>query len=113
MESSTHQLEVAGCKSVRCCGGQQLCCSLHGPSSASCLQVLEHAVCDCERRSKQLLSDSLSAQQHEREVRQVLAAAREAQAAAERALQQQTQRLLAAERMRLSDLKVSRRAGSG
>jgi len=63
-------------------------------------------VCDCERRSKQLLADSLSAQQHEREARQVLAAAREAQAAAERALQQQTQRLLAAERMRLSDLKV-------
>lgn len=68
--------------------------------------MLEHAVCDCEQRSKQLLADALAAQQHEREARQVLAAAREAQGAAERALQQQTQRLLAAERMRLSDLKV-------
>lgn len=71
-----------------------------------CAQVLEQAVCDCERRSKLLLSDVLTAQQFERETRKALASAREAQASAERALQQQTQRLLAAERMRLSDLKV-------
>jgi hypothetical protein len=72
----------------------------------ACLQVLEHAVCDCERRSKQLLEDALTAQQYERDARQALATTREGQASAERALQQQTQRLLAAERMRLSDLKV-------
>ena len=71
-----------------------------------CLQVLEHAVCDCERRSKQLLEDALTAQHYERDARQALATARDGQASAERALQQQTQRLLAAERMRLSDLKV-------
>jgi hypothetical protein len=76
---------------------------LHVPCPS---QVLEHAVYDCERRSKQLLEDALAAQQHERDARQALASAREAQAAAERALQQQTQRLLAAERMRLTDLKV-------
>jgi hypothetical protein len=63
-------------------------------------------VYDCERRSKQLLDDALAAQQHERDARQALASAREGQAAVERALQQQTQRLLAAERMRLTDLKV-------
>lgn len=69
-------------------------------------QVLENTVADCEKRSKLLLEDALTAQQYEREARQALASAREAQAAAERALQQQTQRLMAAERMRLSDLKV-------
>lgn len=78
-----------------------------------CPQVLEHAVCDCERRSKQLLDDALTAQQYERDARQALASAREAQASAERALQQQTQRLLAAERMRLSDLKVCEARGHG
>lgn len=71
------------------------------------LQVLEHAVCDCEERCKQLLEEALTAQQQEREARSELAAAREQQAAAQRALQQQTQRLLAAERMRLADLRVS------
>lgn len=81
--------------------GVRICVSVCLP-----LQVLEHAVCDSERRSRQLLGDALSAQQHERDARAALASAREAQAAAERALQQQTQRLLAAERMRLSDLKV-------
>jgi signal transduction histidine kinase len=74
---------------------------------ARCLQVLEHAVCDCEDRCKQLTADALTAQQQERETRCELAAAREQQAAAQRALQQQTQRLLAAERMRLADLRVS------
>lgn len=61
-----------------------------------------------DKRSRQLLEDALLAQQYERDTRQALTAAREAQAAAERALQQQTQRLMAAERMRLSDLKVRR-----
>jgi hypothetical protein len=75
---------------------------------ARCLQVLEHAVCDCEDRWKQLAADALTAQQQERDTRCELAAAREQQAAAQRALQQQTQRLLAAERMRLADLRVSR-----
>jgi hypothetical protein len=70
------------------------------------VQVLEHAVVDCEQRCKQLLADSLAAAAAEREARASLAGAREAQAAAERGLQQQTQRLLAAERMRLADLKV-------
>jgi hypothetical protein len=70
------------------------------------LQVLENAVCDSEKRSKQLLEDALTAQKYEREARKTLASAREAQASAERALQQQTQRLMTAERMRLSDLKV-------
>lgn len=64
-------------------------------------------MCDCEQRCKQLLADSLAAQQQERDVRGELAAAREQQAAAQRALSQQTQRLLAAERMRLTDLRVS------
>ncbi|WIA16708.1 hypothetical protein OEZ85_013363 [Tetradesmus obliquus] len=68
------------------------------------IKVLEHAVCDCEERCKQLLQEALTAQQQEREARTELAVAREQQAAAQRALQQQTQRLLAAERMRLADL---------
>lgn len=70
--------------------------------------MLEKAVADGDKRSRQLLEDALLAQQYERDTRQALTAAREAQAAAERALQQQTQRLMAAERMRLSDLKVGR-----
>jgi hypothetical protein len=82
---------TAGCRAGYCCW----------------LQVLEHAVCDCEDRCKQLVADALAAQQQEREARTELAAAREQQAAAQRALQQQTQRLLAAERMRLADLRVS------
>lgn len=68
--------------------------------------MLEKAVADGDKRSRQLLEDALLAQQYERDTRQALTATREAQVAAERALQQQTQRLMAAERMRLSDLKV-------
>lgn len=62
-------------------------------------------MCECEQRCGELLRAAQVAAQQEHEARAALAAVRQHAAAAERALQQQTARLIAGERLRLADMR--------